>query len=48
MFAILRLLILLPLAFAAGMLWERHRIAELCATAGGEVISDVCIPGGAS
>jgi len=41
-----RTAILLPLAFVAGMLFERNRTAELCEAAGGETIEDVCIPDG--
>ena len=48
MFGLIRLILLLPLVFVAGMLWERHRVAELCDRAGGEMMSDVCIPGGSS
>ncbi|WP_238365133.1 hypothetical protein [Mesobacterium pallidum] len=44
--SLLRLVILLPLAFLAGMLFERNRVAELCIAAGGEVVSDTCVPGG--
>lgn len=46
MMSLLRLLILLPLAFLAGMLFERNRVAELCVAAGGEVIRDTCVPAG--
>lgn len=46
MFSLLRLLVLLPLAFLAGMLFERNRIAELCEKAGGTAINDVCVAGG--
>jgi hypothetical protein len=44
MSGLLRLFILLPLAFVAGMLYERQRTAELCERAGGTSISDVCVP----
>ena len=48
MFGLLRLIFLLPLAFLAGMLWERNRVSDLCDRVGGEVIADVCTPGAAT
>ena len=44
MMSLLRLLVLLPIAFVAGMLYERNRVADLCRMAGGEAINDVCVP----
>ncbi|MEM6761044.1 MAG: hypothetical protein AAF601_16340 [Pseudomonadota bacterium] len=42
MFGLIRLAILLPLTFVAGMLFERFNTGEACTASGGAVRDGVC------
>jgi hypothetical protein len=42
MFKPFRLLILLMVAFVAGLLFERHKVSEKCTEVGGRMDSGLC------
>ena len=42
MFGLIRLAVLLPLTFVAGMLFERLNVGEACAVGGGLMRDGVC------
>lgn len=42
MFALIRLPVLILIAFVVGVFYERNAHAERCAAAGGEVVARLC------
>lgn len=42
MFRLIRLILILPVVFVAGMLFERNAQSERCVERGGQVADDLC------